>query len=747
MASIPVDRDRRAALGLWVVTIATLATPGMARADGWSLRLEPGYSATRTTTTAEGVTAELDATALQQKYGLTLDQTLWPLVRLGAGGILDWTQGTVKSPGRDDDVDTKNWSGYARLDAGGPTARGGAGYDRRDEASRRDPRDGSASTSSRLINEVITAWATLKPEGLPSADLRLSRTNSRDADRLASDQQTDEFLLNSIYAPVPVVDLRYTLRATDKEDRISNVETLQVNNLVRGAYQDSFLQRRLSVYVSADATRVDTHITVSGVGGLVSQQQFPIRGLSAVEVFPTPPERTVLDPNPALIDSNVATSAGIDVGFSRSVPTDNRPRHMGVQFADVVTPVNRVFVWVDRQLTPEVANAYAAPGRWSAFQSDDNMSWTPVAVGPVVFGVFDNRFEITIAETRARYLEVVTTPLPAGVTFDQQFASVFVTELQAYVVRPAADVQGRHGSTQGNLSSAMRYELASVKGLSYDLATSVRYATQASAVTTWLVANGLNYLRPLSAALLLSARLDRTDADEGRGHEAGTRYSVTLGATPVPAFTASATVNGGYEQSAAENRIRNAILGTATAELYRGVAVTATGSASHLRSDTGRTSLVLESRSTLSLVPHRTLSMSGTFASSDTRTEGGSTPEAHEAIGRVEATASFTPFQALYLSGSVIRFLYGPEAPDLLSTLGVTFSPLPGAPLLLRFNYQETLDTGQELKTRIIAPGLRWNIRPRWYVDVTYSRLDSSSPTVETRSRVFFASLFAIIGR
>ena len=418
-----------------------------------------------------------------------------------------------------------------------------------------------------------------------------------------------------------------------------------------------------------------------------------------------------------------------------------------MQFADAVTPVNRVFVWVDRQLTPDVANAYTAAGRWTAYQSDDNLTWTAIAVGAVVSGLYENRLEITIADTRARYLKVVTTPLPAGVTFDPQFASVFVTELQAYFVQQAADVKGSHSSTQTNFNGATRYEFASVKGLSYDFAANVRHGTQSSTETTWLVVNGLSYLRPLTPVLLLAARLDRTDTDEGRGHESGSRYSVTLGATPVPAFTASANVNGSYDQNSTDNQFRNSVLGTLTAELYRGVAVSTTGSASRTTSESGKVLVALESRSTLSLVPHRTLSMSGTFASSDTSTKGGSTPESHVPEGRVEATGSFTPVPALYLSGSVIRYLYGPQAPHMLSNVGGTFAPLPGAPLLLRCSYQQTWDTGQQLRTRLLVPGLRWNIRPRWYVDATYTRYHSTSPTVETTSRIFFVTLFAVIGK
>jgi hypothetical protein len=139
--------------------------------------------------------------------------------------------------------------------------------------------------------------------------------------------------------------------------------------------------------------------------------------------------------------------------------------------------------------------------------------------------------------------------------------------------------------------------------------------------------------------------------------------------------------------------------------------------------------------------------MSGTFAASDSRSEGGGSPDSHSIDERVEAAASFTPFPALYLSGSVTRFLRGPQAPDTLANVGVSVSPLPGAPLLVRFTYQESFDTSQQLRSRVLGPGLRWNIRPGWFLDVNYTRFDNASPTVETESRVFSANLFAVLGQ
>ncbi len=748
MPGILVHRARRAALRFSLAAWVALTAPGAARGDGYSLRLEPGYSASRSTTTAEGVTSEVENTAILQKYGLTLDKTLYPLVRATAGGTLDWTQGTTTSETQSADNDTKRWLGYGRLDVGTRTAGGGVGYDRREQSTRFEPRDTSVVSTTSLVSETYSGYAVLVPEALPEAALRLSRTNTYDASRNTTDLQADQLSLDLKYVPVHKIELRYSFRAGHSEDRISGVDALQLNNFARVTYTDLLLERRLNLYASYDANRGDTRTTVSGAGGTVIEQQFPIRGLSAVEIFPgaPDPEHIALEQNPALIDANLTGSAGIDIGYSRTTPNDDRRRHMGLQFTDAVTPVNLLYVWIDRQLPENVANTYADRPRWTAYQSVDNLVWTPVAVQSVVFAQLQNRFEITIAETRARYLKVVTTRLPVGVTFDPQFANVFVTELQASRAQAAADVRGRRTSTQGSFNGALRYEFASVKGASYDFATSLRHGGQLER-PAWFVTNGLGYIRHLRPTLLLSTRLERSDSNDGQGHEAGTRYAVTLGASPLPTLSATAVASGGYTQSVGGlSELRNGVLGSVTADLYRGVAVTANGSATYATNSTGHKQLGLEGSTTASLVPHRSLSMSATFAATDTRSEGGGLPAKEESQGRVDATASVTPFRALYVSGSPSRYIWGLAAPNTLASLGVTLSLLPDSPLLLRFIYQESLDTGQELRTRTAGPALRWTIRPRWFLDTTYTYFESSSPTLESRSRVFFAHLLGVIG-
>jgi hypothetical protein len=165
-------------------------------------------------------------------------------------------------------------------------------------------------------------------------------------------------------------------------------------------------------------------------GGTFPEQQFGVTGLYAAETAATSPGQITLGPAPTLVDADVSTSTGIDLGYGRTLASDTAQRDIGLQLDSGAT-VDALHVWVDRALPPDVAIAYA----WSAYRSDDNVSWTAIAAaGPVVFADQSRRFEVPIARTQARYAKVVVRPLAAGITTDSRLASVLVTELQAFAL-------------------------------------------------------------------------------------------------------------------------------------------------------------------------------------------------------------------------------------------------------------------------------------------------------------------------
>jgi hypothetical protein len=80
--------------------------------------------------------------------------------------------------------------------------------------------------------------------------------------------------------------------------------------------------------------------------------------------------------------------------------------------------------------------------------------------------------------------------------------------------------------------------------------------------------------------------------------------------------------------------------------------------------------------------------------------------------------------------------------PQTLVNFGGGFSPFTGGQLLIRFGYDENVDTLSRVRNRFFGPSLRWNIRTGTYLDVAYTWNDTFQPALLTQSRNLFANLF-----
>ncbi len=195
-------------------------------------------------------------------------------------------------------------------------------------------------------------------------------------------------------------------------------------------------RRRLVALLAGPALLLAGCGSGAGNDGADAAERLPAAGLSKIEAAPDVPSHDTLAENPALVDRAMLLSAGLDLGYSRAASGDVAFRDVGAAFAaqaDLSFPaVDTVRVSVDRALDPAVSAAFA----WTAWRSDDNVDWTPVALaGPVAFRASPQfQFEIPIARTQARYVKVVAQPLPPGITTDPRYAVVFVTELQLYLL-------------------------------------------------------------------------------------------------------------------------------------------------------------------------------------------------------------------------------------------------------------------------------------------------------------------------
>ena len=718
------------------------ALAGLARADGWSALVQPGYVNSSTTTTdAAGNVSHTGSSIFTQQYRLALGQQIYPLVHLDLGGTYSWLLGNTTADATRNDLNAKTWTGQGRLTLGSQVLNGGVSYDRQEQGSTTGT-NGQVFRAPDVVREGYLAFASWHPADLPSLDLHLNRTNSYDKARVGTDLTVDEVFLGTRYTPTPQLDLRYSARYTDSADHLHAVDSQEVANSANVSWSDRTLDGRLSMGVGYNIGTRYSRTIGRGSGGAVFTQQFPITGLSAVETLPTP-DRITLNPNPALIDGDTNTSAGLDLGFAASASGDIAGREAGAQLADATTPVNVLYLWVDRSLPPEIAAAFT----FDVWRSDDNTTWTrlnqaapPSGGAPVQFSSFQNRFEIGIEQVQARYLKVVARPLGAGVTTDRRFANVLVTELQLLLVAPAPLGARSANDTSGNLTTSAKYVIQRSWNFAYDFGGFLAHSDGFNR-KTFSVLNGISMARRVASSVAVSARLDRSDsAGTGQDHEALSRASASLTFDPLPTLATGATYSALLSQKNVGTGLTNGLSGFARADLYQGVTVSSNVGLSYGTNEVGQTLQGTLYGVSASVTPHRTLALTAAYNYTTSSVTGGGLADQNDSLGRVEGSVSFSPFKALYLAASASRYTSG-RPPSTLANFTGGFSPFPGGDLLVRFGYSETLDQAASTRTRQYGPTARWNIRPGSFLDLGYSVEESHSPALDSNGRAFTANL------
>jgi len=426
------------------------------------------------------------------------------------------------------------------------------------------------------------------------------------------------------------------------------------------------------------------------------------------------------------------------VGFGPSADNDTALRDVGGQFRPGEGAVNTVQVWVDKALPADVAAAFT----WEAWQSSDNLNWTPLRLtAPVSFSLFSNRFELAVESTSAPFLKVGTHPLPVGVTSEPALREILVTEVQFVEVAPAQADVGSPVQVYGNFNGTVKVLL--LKGpnrVSYDGAVFFAHSNTPARVS-YAIVNGFSYDRRLTRKLAVSARLDRADSDEGIGHHALNRLGASLTADLLPSLKASLSYGGQLTQRGEAVGYNQSVGVFARAALYKGVDAFANVSVGGGTAETGQNSLNTAAMASLALVPLKLATVNFSFTTGRTRASGGGMAKLDTTRTLLDANATVTPFRALALSGGV-SFQWTQQLPVVtLANFSGAFSPFQQGDLQVRFVYQETLNTGGDVRTRAWGPALRWNIRPGWHFDAGYNHFDSISPAVSTTSFSLFGNL------
>jgi hypothetical protein len=696
--------------------------------QGFSGNFDLNYSFfSSKTKLASGETIKTETNTYNPRFTLNLNTNIFPNLKLDAGALFEGTLTKTRIEGTNNEVTTMNMRPYINLTLNNPLYKASVGYYRRQETV--DPEDGEKVT---LINDDYIATLDWRPEGLPTFETQFIRRNTYDKDELIQDATQDSAILTSRYA-YKGLDLRYVGTYNNQKNHLVDLETRTLTHFGRIVYSDSFLDRRINFYTTYEINRQETKISAEDTGGEVDFQVFPISGLSSLDS--TPLDGPLLS-NPALIDGNLVVSAGINIGLP-PIGGDSSGRNIGLDFF-VPTEVNKILVWVDRELPSDIANSFS----WNIYTSSDNLNWAfHATASPAPFGPFQNRFEIKFSGATARYVKVVTNPLSAIIPGSSAFPNIFITEIQAFARKPVAEVRNQKiTQTTHNYNLDVRSRILNIPTLYHEL-NYIYFRQEPDGKLRYTLSNALSVDHRFSPILAGRGRVAFEYGEEEKEKRKAYLYNASLNATPLRTLRNSLVVSGLFEDIGGNSNNNNSIFLYNTAELYKGLDVSLDGGYSFSNRDTGEK--IKDARVSLvtTIIPHPTMNMTFDYSYTNTRQSGGDRPGSSSYTQRGDFTVTYNPLRTLFLVASIELTAAKGEDTIITQEYGLNWSPFPDGALRFQISYNENYRTEDRLKERIFTPSIRYDITKRSYIDFSYQLLRSKSNTQTTESNLFSTSL------
>jgi hypothetical protein len=696
--------------------------------QGASGILEFNYTfLTTKTEDAAGITTKAEVSAYTPRFTLNIDTKIFPNLRLRTGGIAEGTISDIEV----DETDTKTtvwrFRPYTDLILETPLYTAGVGYALRQERTKT-----SGSSPFTLVNEEYNAILGWRPEGFPSTELRFARTNTFDKDRTALDAERDFLSLTSKYRYKGFTADYFGTYIKTK----NNLIDLQTENFLhtgRFTYGGTFFNR-VSLSTTYNLSHQEVK-TVSAGTGFISLQAFPFAGLSAID---DTPEEGALLPNPAIIDGDLTAGSGINIGVPPPGGNDDR-RNVGLDFLNV-TEVNQLLVWVNRELPLEIANFFV----WEIFTSSDNLTWNNVAtVASAPFGPFENRFEINFPNVNARFIKLAVRPLTqaaaALVPAFQNPDVINITELQAFVRRLAAEVEGKATRYSHLYTLDTRTRILDSPSLYHEL---FYFYTRVgpSGQTRYTLSNGFSVIHRFSRVFSGMARVAREDGKEEDEKRVGYVYTASVNADPLRTLRHSLIFSGRNEEINGESTSNYSIFLNNTAELYKGVDVNLNGGLTFATQPTGERQRGTIVNVITTIVPRRDLTLNISYSDTTTRSSGGQT-DTTDHIRRGELGIAYNPFRTVNLTANWEAVAQKERGTQINQNYGLNWSPFPDGTLQFSFFYNEAIRSEDSSKTRTIAPIVRWKITQRSFADLTFQSIKSESDVSKSDQKVISANL------
>jgi len=714
-----------AARGLAILAVFLIAAGYRVEAQEPSGWIEFLYNQTDLqTVNADGQPVALESSAFRQRYNLELNWRLYPQLSFVVGGLFEKDDAVSQNNDLQADITRKRWRPYISLRQRSRLFSGSLDVIRIEDTSR------SGTFSSGRVLDTYSVDLGWRPDRYPLVSFRIQRRDNYDPSREIIDTLDDLVELRTEYMAWERLRVFYRGSIREQENRVDGNGVLRRAHTGELAYADSLWRQRIQLSAEYNVNHQKQELTTSGVGEIAN----PVDPLDGLSINSDTPLNVTLDPNPALIDEDLSSSAGINLGVPPPIG-DERPRNIGLDLG-IPAEVNAFRLWVDQDLPLAIANTFV----WEVYTSEDNLNWVlRQTVAPASFDLLEPTFEIRFSNVTARYVKVVTLPLQRNVPGSEQFPNIIVTELQAFLRIPAADATTRSDQTTQRFTSDLRVRLLERHNFFYEFSYSAR-GTQ-SLTDVWNLYNGLSFSEALNPTLRLSARVGREDNAQLDEELSTWLYSASLRAVVVPTLQQTLVFSGRVNEFEVGSDYINSVFLNNTLAIYRGVkANIGLGTTAGKRPDGERIG-TQQVNARASLVPHRTLTFNLQYLLEREDRRGSSLgPDSKRDRTFSRITVAYIPVSAIYLFAGyrVERKTDSPER--TFQNYSASWSPFAGGALQLTLAYNETLRSDLDTTFRIYTTRARWNISRRWWVQVAWQKSSTDSLFVQEESDILRAS-------
>ena len=724
---------RHAAAAAPVLVAGALAVFGRPAAaqDGIFAGMQKGLefrfsTASTTETLPSGATTKTETRNMFPTLTLNMDSLIYPNLRLNAGGVFEVNMSSAKTDGALRDSTIGRNRPFFLLRSTNPVLSPGVGYFRREERAR------TAGVSDlKLVNEDYAAYLGWNPAGGPRSEFQFLRTQTFDASRTLQDVTKG---LGTLVSNYTYRSLRADYRGSylDTRDELRGFDTLQVTHTARVSNSARLMGDRLLWNGAYAADYQDLRTAARGRTGEVDVPVTPFGGLAAVSDLPVTAR---LSQNPLIVDGNLTAGAGIDIGVS-APPDDPQARNIGLDFLNRAE-VNRILVWVDRELPREVADTFS----WDIYSSSDNVTWKRhVTVSAAPFGPFENRFEILFTKITARYVKVVTKPLSVTVAQSSRFTDVFVTEVQAFLRRPAGEIGARLAQTTHLVNTDVRLRVLDSPSLFYE-GYFLYNGPDSFDTSTTTLSNGASVNHSFGRIFSAYARGAREQGRESQGDRVATVTNATLSVDPIPTFRSSLMYTGLDERVAGLPSTRRGFIVQNTAQIYRGVDLLFGIGWNLNRQQTGEISHDRLVNLSATIVPQEHVNL--TFSYDGRATERSGTffgsPRSH--MRRFYGTVAVDPIRTFHLVVGGELLVAADQKTRRTLDVVTNWSPFADGALQFTFAHNEALRDVEFGKDRNSVAAIRWILSGKSYIDVSHQWTRNEFVFQTTASRVFSVSV------